>query len=179
MLIDQIQEVVSLSPDSAVADKFLARVADGALTRDENPPSHFCVYFLPYNSKTEQVFIVAHKKSGLWLSPGGHVDKGELLFETLEREMKEELGVDYHAPVGFNPFLLTITPIENRVQPCKVHYDIWYAIPTNGSDFNVDPREFHETRWLTIAEARKLVIDPPNLEALAKIEEIFAKAPAL
>ncbi len=179
MLIDQIQEVVSLFPDSPIAGKFLVRANENLLTRDENPVSHFCVYFLPYNSKTKQVFIVAHKKSGLWLSPGGHIDRGELLVEALEREIKEELGVDYHAPVSFNPFLITVTPIENPIQPCKMHYDVWYAIPTDGSDFNVDPREFHETQWLTIAEARKLVTDSPNLTALTKIEEIFAEAPAV
>jgi 8-oxo-dGTP diphosphatase len=175
MLIDQIQEVVALLPDSEnISRKFFARSAEGNLTRDENPASHFCIYFFPYNPETKRVFVVHHKKSGLWISPGGHIDKGEMLFETLEREMKEELGVDYRASIDLTPFLLTITPIENRVQPCKAHYDIWYAISTDGNDFNIDPREFHETRWLTIAEARKLVTDPPNLEALAKIEEMFS-----
>jgi 8-oxo-dGTP pyrophosphatase MutT (NUDIX family) len=177
MLIDQIYQIAT-SPhySSEIARKFLARATEGNLTRDEESASHFCVYFLPYNPKTEQVFIVHHKKSGLWLAPGGHIDKGELLLEALMREMKEELGVNYDPPTGFEPFLLTITPIENPRQPCKVHYDFWYGIPTNGNDFHVDPREFYDTRWLSITDARKLVTDPPNLEALKNTEDIFAKA---
>ncbi len=158
---------------ASVRKRFLARVGEGNLTRDEKPESHFCVYFLPYNPETRKVFFVHHKKSGLWLSPGGHIDKGETLQETLERETREELGVAYGTPSDAQPFLLTITPIENAVQPCKTHYDVWYAISTDGSDFKIDPKEFHETRWLTISEARKLVTDPPNLQALERVENLM------
>lgn len=88
LLINQIEEIAASSLEQgSVAHKFLLRAAEGKLTRDENPTTHFSVYFLPYNPKTKEIFIVAHKKSGLWLSPGGHIDKGELLLETLEREM--------------------------------------------------------------------------------------------
>lgn len=83
----------------------------------------------------------------------------------------------YQPSADLKPFLIGITPIENPTQPCKAHYDIWYAIPTDGHDFKIDPREFHETRWLTVDEARILVADPLNLQALAKIEEILPEAP--
>src|SRR3989344_8627469 len=96
-----------------------------------------------------------------------------MLYQTLEREIREELGVEYRTPNNTQPFLLTITPIENVVQPCKVHYDVWYGILTNGSNFNIDPTEFYETRWLTIPEARVFVTDPPNLQALEKIEDLI------
>ena len=145
---------------------FLKRLEEGAFIRDENPQSHFCAYFLPYNSENKKVFIVHHKKSGLWFSPGGHIDKGEGLLETLNREIDEELGVKTFFKELPSPFLLTITPIENKVQPCKTHLDIWYLVNTDGANFNVDPKEFHETRWLTIDEAEKIVTDKPNRKAL-------------
>ena len=145
---------------------FLKRLEEGAFIRDENPQSHFCAYFLPYNSENKKVFIVHHKKSGLWLSPGGHIDKDEGLLEILNREIDEELGVKTFFKELPSPFLLTITPIENKVQPCKTHLDIWYLVNTDGANFNVDPKEFHETKWLTIDEAEKIVTDPPNRKAL-------------
>lgn len=164
--------------DSSVCDSpetfsaYEQRITEGALTRDENPRSHFCAYFLPYNSQDKKVFIVHHKKSGLWLSPGGHVDKGETLLEALNREIYEELGVENFFKEEQSPFLMTITPIDNRVQPCKAHYDVWYLLPTDGSGFSVDPTEFHDTKWLTIGEAREIVTDKSNLEALAIIEKL-------
>ena len=180
ILLQEIKSIINIPAiaTTAVREGFLKRMEKGDPTRDERKESHFCVYFLPYNAKANKVFIVRHKKSGLWLSPGGHIDKGAILHQTLEREMREELGVEYHTPSNTQPFLLTITPIENAVQSCKVHYDVWYGIPTDGSDFNIDPKEFHETRWLTIPEARILVTDPPNLQALEKIKGLMKRSQA-
>lgn len=155
------------------ADYWLKRLEKGDLTRDDGNVSHFCCYFLPYNPDTKEVFIVHHKKSGLWLFPGGHIDKDESPIQTVNREIEEELGVKEKIKEEIKPFLLTITPIENRVQPCKEHLDIWYRFQTNGSEFSVDLREFHDTKWVSITNARKLMIDPPNLEALDKMEELF------
>ena len=168
MLYDQISKIIDISicDSESTHTNFLKRLEEGAFTRDENPQSHFCAYFLPYNSENKKVFIVHHKKSSLWLSPGGHIDKGEGLLETLNREIDEELGVKTFFKELPSPFLLTITPIENKVQPCKTHLDIWYLVNTDGANFNVDPKEFHETKWLTIDEAEKIVTDPPNRKAL-------------
>ncbi len=92
--------------------------------------------------------------------------------EALNREIDEELGAKDFFKEEQSPFLLTITPIENRVQPCKRHYDIWYLVPTDGGNFNINPAEFHNAKWLTIEEARKIVIDKANAEALDIIEEL-------
>ena len=151
---------------------FLERLKRGNLTRDENSGSHFCVYFLPYNLRNKKVFIVHHKKSGLWLSPGGHIDKGEELLGALNREIEEELGIKNHFKEAPSPFLLTITPINNRVQPGKTHYDIWDLMMTDGNNFSINPQEFHDTQWLTIAEARMVMIDPANLKALEVVENM-------
>jgi len=42
------------------------------------------------------------------------------------------------------------------------------------SEFSIDPVEFYTTRWVSIGEARKLMTDPANREALDKMEEIFS-----
>ncbi len=168
------QEIHQVSNHSFAAPEvrksFLARVENGDLTRDEKAGSHFCVYFLPYNPDLKKVFVVHHKKAGLWISPGGHIDRGENLLGALQREIKEELGINYQVPSGIQPFLLTITHIDNPMHPCQTHFDIWYVIRTDGSNFQVDPREFYDTRWLTITEARGLVTDLPNLQALNRVD---------
>lgn len=173
-LYEQIKKVVS--PDITTAEMYrywLERLERGSLTRDENPKSHFGVYFLPYDPTKKMVFIVHHKKSGLWLAPGGHIDKGESLIETLRREIKEELGAIGAIRKDERPFLLTVTPIEDAKRLCKEHFDLWYGFATDGSDFNIDPREFHKTRWATMTEAENLVTDPPNIQALNVVEQWF------
>jgi len=146
--------------------EFCQRLEQGSLTRDENPLTHFGTFFLPFKPKNKQLFLAHHKKSGLWIAPGGHIDKGEILLETLNREIWEELGVKDHFKEAPNPFLLTITRINNTTQPCKTHYDIWYLMTTDGANFNVDPQEFYSTKWLSIDEARKIVTAPTNIAAL-------------
>lgn len=155
-----------------VYNDFAQRIKGGSLTRDENSQSHFCTYFLPYNSKNKKVFIIHHKKSGLWLSPGGHVDKGETLFEAVNRETNEELGVKNFFKETPLPFLMTVTLIESQTQPCKKHFDVWYLLPTDGEDFNVDLQEFYDTQWLTINEAKKIITNPQNIAALDVLEKV-------
>ena len=168
MLHSQILNILKTSAckNEEVRELYLKRLKKDALTRDENPESHFCAYFLPYNPKNKKVFIVHHKKSGLWFAPGGHIDKGETLWQTLNREIHEELGVENFFKELPPSFLFTITNIENSTRPCKTHFDIWFIMETNGDDFNIDPREFHDTKWLTIEEADKIIIDPANKKAL-------------
>ena len=87
--IEAIRHIINPSLcSSAIYDEYIQRLSEGRPTRDENPGSHFCVYFLSYNQANQTVFIIHHKKSGLWLTTGGHIDKGELPLEALEREMK-------------------------------------------------------------------------------------------
>ncbi len=155
--------------------EFCQRLKQGSLTRDENVLTHFGTFFLPFNSKNKQLFFAHHKKFGLWIAPGGHIDKGEILLDTLNREIWEELGVKNYFKEAPNPFLLTITRINNTTQPCKIHYDIWYLMTTDGGDFNVDPAEFHDTKWLSINEARNLVVNPQNLTAIGAIENLICE----
>jgi 8-oxo-dGTP pyrophosphatase MutT (NUDIX family) len=173
-LASQITEIVSALPnqDPIIRQRFLERAREGELTRDENDQSHFCAYFLPYNPETGQYFIVHHKKAGLWLAPGGHVDKGEDLLTTLNREIDEELGVKNAFTELPEPFLISTTTIDRETQPCKEHLDFWFLFKTDGNNFHVDPHEFYSTMWTDAAGAKKIMIDPANLQAMDVVENI-------
>ncbi len=179
-MINIIAEIIKNSVDpraclsAAAYQQFLAKIAQGKFTRDEGSPDHFCVTFFPYNPDTKQVFLTHHKKSGLWIAPGGHVDRGELPLATLRRELREELGFDCAPPQELKPFLFTIITIPStQLGSCSHHYELWYKIPTDGSIFQIDPREFYATRWATIDEARRLVTDKDALFAIDKIAAEF------
>lgn len=51
-----------------------------------------------------RVLLVKHKKLGLWLTPGGHIEEGELPQQAAEREFWEETGIKVRCrPHGFMP----------------------------------------------------------------------------
>lgn len=176
-LIEGINEAIAMAQvNVAVKQQYIKRLREGNLTRAENPTSHFCTYFLPWDEKQKKIFIVAHKKSGLWLSPGGHIEQGEKLLDALTREIREELGITDQLPNDLKPLLLTVTTIRRDPRACKEHFDIWYFIPSDGSNFTIDSDEFYETRWVSPGEARSLMTDANNLRALDFVEaNLFAR----
>ena len=156
--------------------KFRSRLKQGKPTRDQNPYTHFCVYFAAFNPQAKQIFIGHHIKSGLWLVNGGHVDKGESLQQTLNREMQEEWGFVIKTDAT-KPSLLTITKIKSVVKiTCEYHYDVWYFVPVEKNTFSPNKKllqkEFHATGWKTIPQARSLIEDPNTLQALNLLEKL-------
>ncbi len=166
----EIEQCVSSCMHEDVRLEYTSRLKKGNLVRDDNEESHFCVYFVPFNREKREVLIGDHKKSGLWLMPGGHVDAGESLLETVNREIEEELGVSDFFHTLPEPFLLSVTNIVNDVRPCKKHFDIWFAMDTDGTDFKIDYAEYNEVRWVTMEEAKKIIIDPANIDAINRLE---------
>lgn len=176
----RISAIASEHSTSPVFLEFVGRIKEGQLSRDENPYTHFCVYFAGYDKETERVFIGHHKKSGLWLFNGGHIDKGETPEEALEREMGEEWGLKVNIKHIGEPKLLTITPIYNPTkQKCTRHYDIWYFVPLSETGFkpnqNLLASEFHTTGWKSIVEAKTLITDSNTLKAISEFENLFSK----
>jgi len=59
----------------------LAWIDSGApLWRTEAPATpdpHLVTYFLPFDAARDRLLLVDHRKAGLWLPPGGHVEPGE------------------------------------------------------------------------------------------------------
>jgi len=169
-LTQEITAALSVCENVAVEKEYKERLVQGDLARDENIHSHFCAYFVPFNSDTKQVLLGDHKKSGLWLMPGGHIDANESLLATLNREILEELGVAEFYTERPEPFLLTITNIVTDVRPCKKHFDVWHLMETDGEGLEIDYTEYNEVRWVTITEARELITDSANLVALDRLE---------
>jgi 8-oxo-dGTP pyrophosphatase MutT (NUDIX family) len=117
------------------------------------PPVHLVAYFVVRDGAAGRLLLVAHRKSGLWLPSGGHVEPGEDPWRTVVRACRDELHIDAGpSPVaGRRPFFLTVT--GTRGQGRHTDVSLWYLLRADADSVtSFDQREFSAIRWLTPEE---------------------------
>ena len=136
-------------------------------------PKHLVSYAVLLDPRDASVFLVEHRRAGLRLPPGGHVEPGEDPADTVRREAMEELGIQADFSVtGPVPVFVTVT---RTVGFDNGHADVslWFAISgSKRSPIKLDPREFTGGRWWTAAELqshRYALFDPHLGRFIAKI----------
>lgn len=144
-------------------DFFLKWISSGCeifrTAKPATPDTHLVSYFVVVSSETDHILLVDHKKSGLWLPPGGHVEPDEDPKETVRREAKEELGIE--ADFLFDePLMVTVTGTVGNVAR---HTDVslWYVLqgdPKVSLDYDAD--EFNQIRWFKTHEIPYDLSDP-------------------
>ncbi|CAN5283241.1 NUDIX domain-containing protein [soil metagenome] len=56
-------------------------------------PAHICLTVAAVLIQKDKVLLVKHKKLGIWLSPGGHIEANEMPHRAAEREYFEETNI--------------------------------------------------------------------------------------
>ncbi|HET7661067.1 MAG TPA: NUDIX domain-containing protein [Oryzihumus sp.] len=146
--------------------------------KPRTPPQHLVSYFLLLDPSGPQVLLVDHRKAGLWLPAGGHVEPGESPVDTVRREVVEELGITASFPswLGEQAFFLTVT--ETVGEPSSRHVDVslWFVLQGDRrQELTPDPGEFRDVRWWTpqeVAEADPATFDPHLGRMLAKLADV-------
>jgi 8-oxo-dGTP pyrophosphatase MutT (NUDIX family) len=124
------------------------------------PPMHLVAYFVVLDERRGRMLLVAHRKAGLWLPTGGHVEPGEHPWTTVVRECDEELRIPAVAArvAGELPFFLTVT--RTRGQDEHTDVSLWYVLSADtGSVTSYDEEEFTAIRWLT---PEQVLAEPPS-----------------
>lgn len=135
---------------------------------------HFTASAIIFRHNT--VLLLLHKKLGVWLYPGGHIEDNENPAEALYREVREETGLDItilgerdalletdQAQVLHTPYCVLCEYIEDG----HYHNDLVYLCVTQDSDADilVGPEESLEIGFFTEEDALSLPMFP-NLRAL-------------
>lgn len=168
--ITSLENNNNIDPDILL--KFLKRLKQPKYIREESPSDHFCVFFLPIDLKTQQIYLGHHKKAGDWIPPGGHIEPNEHPLDTVKREMFEELQFKL-TNEEVRLFDLTIKNINKPHRACKRHYDLWYLVFMDKTDFIFDPREYYDAKWFPKSQAQNLTKEKNYREAINKILNNF------
>jgi 8-oxo-dGTP pyrophosphatase MutT (NUDIX family) len=119
----------------------------------DTPPKHLVVYFIPVDATQRCLLLGDHRKSGLWLPPGGHVEDGEDPRLAVTRECREELGIAAEFDDD-KPLFLSVTPTRGANSHLDV--DLWFVLRVTrpAARITPDPREFNGIRWFGLDEPR-------------------------
>lgn len=135
----------------------------------DTPPKHLVAYFVPFDEANRRVLLGDHRKSGLWLPPGGHAEAGEDPRHTVTREAFEELAIQARFHAVSQPFFLTCTP--TRGTPSHTDVSMWFVLDTSADeDLRPDPREYRGVGWFGLDERRDWSAGPydPHMHRFAR-----------
>lgn len=125
---------------------------------------HFAVSGLVVNQEGTKLLMVYHKKLGVWVIPGGHLEPDELPHEGALREVFEETGVKATVESGVSPFngnkkegplpvpymVLEEAIPEKGDTPAHTHIDLIYLCTADDSAPLVKQEaEVENVKWMT------------------------------
>ncbi|MFD3704485.1 NUDIX hydrolase [Nocardia sp. NPDC058658] len=112
------------------------------------PSPHLVSYVVVVDPDERGIYLGLHRKSGLRLPMGGHVDPFEQPLAAARREGREELGVDLSFDVvGDRPLFLTVTPTVGKTAG-HVDVSLWFVARGDRADqYGLDPDEFVDGCW--------------------------------
>jgi 8-oxo-dGTP pyrophosphatase MutT (NUDIX family) len=115
--------------------------------------AHFTASALVVDARCTRACLVLHRKLGLWLQPGGHVEPGDASIGLAAlREVREETGLDARL-AGAAPVHLDIHEIPDRPDmPAHRHLDVRFLTVADGDELTLSD-ESTDVRWWPLAEA--------------------------
>ncbi len=140
-------------------------------TKPATPDPHLVAYFLLLDPIQKKILLVDHKKAGLWLPSGGHIEVNEHPKETVQREVLEELNIKADFLLH-EPFFLTVT---KTVGQTAGHTDvsIWYLLKgSTDKSYEFDQEEFNQIRWFSPTDIPYERSDPYMQRCIEKLKNL-------
>lgn len=108
----------------------------------------------------DHVLLHPHRKLGLWLPPGGHIEPNELPDAAAVREVEEEAGITVELVGGYGVELDDPAAPHQLVRPQGIqledispghqHIDLVYYAHPAGTTGDALPEVIEDMRWLAM-----------------------------
>ena len=150
--------------DDPLLPVWLAALEHPDSLRRSHGPAHVTASAVVLAPTRSAVLLVLHKKVGLWLQPGGHVDDDDpSLAAAALREATEETGVA-GLVVDPGPLLL-----DRHPAPCGVehHLDVQFLVRASNRATPICSEESLDVRWWPVDALPQQRIDLAPLVAAA------------
>ena len=150
--------------DDPLLPVWLAALEHPDSLRRSHGPAHVTASAVVLAPTRSAVLLVLHKKVGLWLQPGGHVDDDDpSLAAAALREATEETGV---AGLVVDPGPLRL---DRHPAPCGVehHLDVQFLIRASSRATPIRSEESLDVRWWPVDALPQQRIDLAPLVAAA------------
>lgn len=154
---------------------FLDRLATrgpGA-TRRDGTPSHLTASALVLDPSGTSALLVAHRRAGMWVQPGGHLEDGDAtLAAGALREASEESGLPPAAlrpALGGQPFDLSRHAFAFGA--CTEHLDVAFLLVADPGAPTAVSEESDDVAWWPLGALPPGIVPdlPPRLRAAAAL----------
>jgi 8-oxo-dGTP pyrophosphatase MutT (NUDIX family) len=113
--------------------------------------AHFTASALVVDETGTRTALVHHRKLGIWVQPGGHLDPHDTTIgDAALREVREETGI-----AGTLGRLLHLDIHEIPSEPPHLHLDVRFLVVAAGDDLQLSD-ESTDLRWYELDEAARV-----------------------
>ena len=183
MQLDALRgQLLGYAPRDENEVRFVARMlelcrADAACERSHFEPGHFTASAFVLSPDRRDLVLIHHKKLGIWVQPGGHVEPSDPdLVSAAQREVSEEVGLSELELLrnGVSPvFDLDIHVIPARKRdPAHEHFDVRFAFVAKTREL-VHSAEVLDLRWVPLDDVQSIATDESVLRAVRKLRALL------
>ncbi len=133
-------------------------------------PGHLTASAFVVSPVGDEVLLIFHRKLGIWVQPGGHIEGEDAsLLDAARREVAEEVGLALGSDSSAAIFDLDIHSIPARKdEPAHEHFDVRFCFRATTRDF-VASDEVADARWVELSRVEQLTSDESVLRAARKL----------
>jgi len=136
-------------------------------------PGHFTASAFVLSPDRSELLLIHHRKLGLWLQPGGHVEPGdEGVLEAARREVLEEVGIAALELEREGLFDVDVHAIPARKEAlAHEHFDVRFLFRAPSRDFAASS-EVLSARWVPLDAIERSGTDESVLRAVRKLRAL-------